>query len=462
MRNDTHASPHPFRRTALKLALLVLATVATAATILATDTRANSHLVYFQIWRIEAANKVIDTHPGARIQLRLDVFDKEGNTLNAEVDKTIQDDALFRWIGEGEFFEMRGIPEARKSGRPDDRVVDYIVSRNPGVYSVVAGLTMPDLCAPKHTAGCTGRATASFTIRAIRTPSVTATSSDPVDPPRPIPSQITDSDGNIYSVAIPSTGGEARATDASIEVPTAAVNNNTLIGIRISKQNLAINAEDAPRRYTVGGDWYQVDIVNSKGQPNFDYRLGVPATVCLPMPTRFRPYLSDVILVEGIGYSRILTSNPRFDQEYGWRACGATSSLPGTFAVAVRGDRSELLPPSPTPAPTEAPVIVISVGGNAPTSNAAALWAILGAIIIAAGIAMLAIPSMRRPKHRKQSIQDTTELAARISYSLQELDSRAYPPIFGRHTRRLPGSESIRRKLGLLANGRTGNHSRDR
>ena len=388
-------------RTAGKSALLLLATLVIAASLLTTDTHADSHLVYFQIWRIEAANQVIDARPGQRIQLRVNVFDKDDNSLNAEVDKTIQDDALFRWIGEGEFFEMRGIQEVRKSGRPDDRVVDYVVSRNPGIYFVVAGLTTPDLCAPKHTTGCTGRATTSFTIRATRSTVATPTSTEPKDPPSPIPSQITDSNGNLYSVAIPTKGGDARSDDASIAVPPAAIHNNTFVGIRISKQNPAINADEGPRRFTVGGDWYQVDIVNSKGQPTFDYRLGAPATVCLPMPVRFRPYLSDIMLVEGIGYSRILTSNQRFDRDYGWRTCGTTSSLPGTFAVAVRGDRSELLPPSPTPTPTEAPVIVISVGGKAPTSNSATLWAILGAAIIIAGVATIAIPKMRRSRASK-------------------------------------------------------------
>ena len=401
MRNPTLTSPRIVRRSAGKFALLLIATFVTTASLLAADTHADSHLVYFQIWRIEAANQIVDARPGQRIQLRLNVFDKDGNSLNSEIDKTIQEEALFRWIGEGEFSEMRGIHQARKSGRPDDRVVDYIVSRNPGIYSVVAGLVMPDLCAPERTAGCTGRATASFTIRAARSSVATTTSTEPMDPPNPIPSQITDSDGNLYSVAIPTKGGEARTANASIEVPSAAINNNTFVGIRISQQNPAINTADGPRRFTVGGDWYQVDIVNSKGQHSLDYRLGAPATVCLPMPVRFRPYLSDIMLVEGIGYSRILTSNPRFDQDHGWRTCGTTSSLPGTFAVAVRGDRSELLPPSPTPMPTEAPVIVISVGAPAPTAQSATLWAILGAAIMAIAAAMLTIPKLRRASARE-------------------------------------------------------------
>lgn len=399
MPDRTSTTTGRIRALAWKTIPLLAAVAIAAATFISDDTRASDHLVYFQIWRIEAANQVIDVRPAQRIQLRLNVYDKDGNLLNEEVDKTVQDDALFRWIGEGDFSEMRGIAQARKSGRPDDRVVDYTVSRNPGIYSVVAGLVMPDLCAPERVTGCTGRSTASFTIRAARASTVTtAASTAPTDPPGPIPSQITDDDGNLYSVAIPSAGGEDSADSASIQIPRAAVSNNTYVGVRIHRQNPAINDVEGPRRFTIGGDWYQVDMVNSNGQPILVYRLATPATVCLPMPDRFRPYLSDIMLVEGIGYSRILTSNARFDAEHGWRTCGATSSLGGTFAVAVRGDRSDLLPPSPTPAPTEAPIVILSVGGQAPTANTAAFWAILGAIAIAIGAAMFTLPAVRRKR----------------------------------------------------------------
>ena len=404
MPHQTAKSSSNFLASAKISTLLLVAAAIAVATLASSDARASDHLVYFQIWRIEAANQIVDVRPGQRIQLRLNVYDREGNLLNEAVDEMIQDDALFRWIGEGEFSETRGIPLARKSGRPDDRVVDHTVSRNPGIYSIVAGLIMPDLCAPERVTGCTGRGTASFTIRAARTSTVTtAAPADPTDPPGPIPSQITDDDNNLYSVAIPSEGGEDTVDRASIQIPRAAVNNNTYVGIRISQQDPAINAQEGSRRFTVGGDWYQVDIVNSKGQVILDYRLGSPASVCLPMPDPFRPYLSDIMLVEGIGFSRILTSNPRFDAEHGWRTCGATSSLPGIFAVAVRGDRSDLLPPSPTPAPTEAPIVVISVGGQAPATSTAIFWSILGAIAIAIGATMFALPALRRKRGRQES-----------------------------------------------------------
>ena len=388
------------RRLCLKSAFAVALALASIATLLATqipNARADSHLTYFQIWSIDADNESPTVYPGERVQLRLNTFDAQGNDLNADVDRALADDIHFRWIGVGDFHEDRQIMKVRKNGRADDRIVSYRVPYTLGIYTIVAGLRSPDICETDRSGGCTGRATAVFTVKVVHRPTIKVTETEPVDPEGLIPTQITDDDGNLYSTALPTLGGGDFDGAASVSLPTSAVWNGTYVGVRISRQDSTANFGAPDNRYTLAGDWYQVDLVNDEGQPIIDYQLQTPATVCLPLPTQFTAHLTEVTVVEGLGSKRALTSRVRFDSDSGLRTCGTTSSLPGSFAAAIRGDVPELreMPPTPTPAP----VIKLSVGGSAPTAGTANWLAILGAVVLAGG-AWVAVAATRRRHSR--------------------------------------------------------------
>lgn len=394
-------------RTPWRIALLTVAAAAVVFTAaIASHANADSHLAFFRVWRIEPSSTEVTAFSGERVQLRLDVYDKSGGSMNSEVDQAVHDDIIFRWIGIGEFSEPRNIQQARKSGRPDDRIVEYRVPYGLGTYTVVASLRTPDICATERTAGCTGRSTAAFTIKVInRTTYNQDTAPEPKDPEGLIPSQITDDSGNLYSVALPTTGGNNADGNATISIPIGAVNNETYVGIRISKlENIPAIERDDRQRVTLSNDWYQVDVVNARGEPLLAYRLNKPAAVCLPMPVEFSPYLTDITLVEGLNASRLLTSNGNYDAEYGWRTCGNTSSLPGTFTVAVRGDRPELIP---EPTATPVPIVTISVGGSAPSPNASISAAMLGALVVLLGLALIATAKHRRNSNRSKRQPNT-------------------------------------------------------
>ena len=384
-------------------AMAIAAITLTLTTLIATHIRADSHLPYFRIWSIEPAFAEIAAAPGSRIQLSVNAFNKDEESMNQDVDASVHDDFIFRWIGIGDFSEPRNIPQNRKSGRPDDRSVEYRVPYSPGTYTVIATLRNPDICANSRTAGCTGRITAAFAIKVATATRVTQEAVEPKDPDGIIPAQITDSKGNAYAVAVPSRGGYDSEGNASVSIPTGAVSNETYVGFRISG---AIDIPTVPptvrQRVTVALDSYNVDFVNSAGEPILAYRLAKPATVCLPTPVEFRPYLTDIIIVEGITDRRILTSEGQFDSELGWRTCGNTSSLPGTFTVAVRGDHPNLLQPTPEPTP-DATIANLSVGGHAPARSTSTWAIVIGALAIVAGAALLVVPNALRTRDRDYS-----------------------------------------------------------
>lgn len=384
------------RKHSLK-ALAVATVTLGVATLIATQSHADSHLPYFQIWSIEPALSETTVAPGTRIQLSVNVYDKDGESMNDEVDTSVHDDFIFRWIGIGDFSEPRNIHQNRKSGRPDDRTVEYRVPYGPGTYTVIATLRTPDICANSRTAGCTGRTNAAFAVKVAAPARVTQIDAEPKDPDGVIPAQITGSNGTTFVVAVPTRGGYHAEGKASVSIPTGAVNNETYVGFRITG---GVDVPTIPptsrQRVTLARDSFNVDVVNSRGEPLLTYRLAKPATVCLPTPVEFRPYLADIIVVEGLTNRRILTSEGQYDNEHGWRTCGNTSSLPGTFAVAVRGDHPNLMQPTPEPTPDAASIATLSVGGYAPV-NPWAIWGLtLGVLLAATAITSLKPPQKRR------------------------------------------------------------------
>ena len=412
VRDVTSALHHNVSLTPMKLHTLTnrvfsLAALATAAialiffTLFVSQVRADSHLPYFQIWSIEPAVSETTAAPGSKILISVNTFNQDEESMNNDVDSSVHDDFIFRWIGVGDFSEPRNIPLNRKSGRPDDRTIEYRVPYSPGTYTVIATLRTPDICANSRTAGCTGRITAAFAIKVATPTRTTSVEVAPKDPDGVIPAQITASDGTAYAVAVPSRGGYHSEGNASAAIPTGAVSNDTFVGFRISE---AVNIPTVPptvrQRVTVAPESYNVDIVNSTGEQLLAYRLTKPATVCLPTPVEFRPYLSDIILVEGITNRRILTSEGQFDSELGWRTCGNTSTLPGTFTVAVRGDHPNLMQPTPEPTP-DATIATLSVGGRAPLKPVE-LWAVTIALLAGATVATV----WKRAQQRRDARQD--------------------------------------------------------
>lgn len=375
------------------VAALLAALVGASAGGFATHLRADEHFVELRIWSIEPSFDAIVADPSDRVTLAVDVLDADGNNLNDEVDELPHDLLLFRWIGPGDFDEVDGTRGVRRSGRPDDRTVEFEVPRNPGVYTVIAGLTEPNLCGTiPRLEGCSARGSAAFSIRvnSRRGPLVTAVPYQ--DPTGDIPAEIVDASGNAYSVVLPTSGGGHSADSASVSIPAFAIRSDSYLGVRVSRVQPATGFSRAGNGLTLGGEWVQVELADSEGAAILDYRLREPGSVCVPMPDEFRSRFTDAVVVEGLGQQRLLTSRARFDPEHGYRICGAVSSLPGIFAPAIRG---VLVPTEfPPQGPQEPDVRRLSVGGYAPTGAVAAwglvLVLVLGAAALAAGLGVAA------------------------------------------------------------------------
>ena len=332
--------------------------------------------------KIEPSARSLTVAVSTEIRLSVELYDLQ----DVRVD-SIGDNPWFTiaWDGPdgGSFTEPRR-GQTDGDGKPDDQVVQWRAPDLPGKHTVTATVT-PEWACDGEDHECT----ATFNINTIRS------AADPTPEPTPcpttgiVPTSVTDTDGNAYSVITPAEGGEFLSDGASITVPTGALPGCNPIGIRAYP--LPDASQSAPIGWTTAGSRYRVEVADVSGNklPNFTMRN--PASICVPLPAQFRASLSGITLLRdnGNGAFTQLTSSIRLREAAGATLCGNISTFPAEVVAAGPTSSTVSEPPSPTP---EAGTP--DAGGSSPTTAYVLLALALGAIAVFGAMRIL---DARRP-----------------------------------------------------------------
>ncbi len=329
------------------------------------------------ILRIEPSIRGISLRPDDPMLIEVKVYGRQD----------IRDDALgdssevtFDWSAEdmmeqsgpenGEFAESERLGNNReRNDRPDDRRVLYTAPADPGRYRIRASLDVGPECLGVREGeteqDAVDRCTAVFDVTVLRRSLDPSPSPDPVDPEGELPEVIVDENGRNYEVFTPEDGGEFVGENCTFKVPRGAVNTREVIGISI-----AVLEDDAEKllvadyRFMTYGIQCRIDAVDALGARLIDYRLGVSAEVCMPLPDMFRPQATKV-LVGAINPDGTLTAlGGRLflaTKTGALKVCSNISSLSTTTIVALRAEAGGELPPTPAAMPD---VSEIESGGS--------------------------------------------------------------------------------------------------
>ncbi len=333
-----------------------------------------------QISRIEPAIRSVTLSAGDEVKLAVDVYGLQ----NVKDNKLLAD---FDWT------------QTSGSNTPEDldgstREIEYTAPSSSGTYTITATLGGGQ-CQPKVEAERETACSASITVQVRRpAPAATEDQTPPVNPPGEIPTILTDSDGNQYEVITPVEGGTFDAGEGySIHVPSGAVPNGEVIGVRMSAEGEASNVGMSHQRYTLGGNTYGIHVVDGSGAAVSSTVLEDPARVCVPLPDAFRTKISDLGLVglNSDGSLTVYAANVRLGDQ-GTQVCGNVSGIPATVAVGSQG--------APEPIPTEIPLEdrLPETGATAPSSNGALFALILGFAVLT--LSTFAVIYRRRPTTR--------------------------------------------------------------
>ena len=332
--------------------------------------------------KIEPSARSLTVAVSTEIRLSVELYDLQ----DVRVD-SVGDNPWFTiaWDGPdgGSFSEPRR-GETDGDGIPDDQVVQWRAPDLPGKHTVTATV-MPEWACDGEDHECT----ATFNINTIRS------AADPTPEPTPcptsgiVPTSVTDTDGNAYSVITPAEGGEFLSEGATITVPTGALAGCNPIGIRAYA--LPDAYQTAPIGWTTAGSRYRVEVADVSGNklPNFTMRN--PASVCVPLPAEFRASLSGITLLRdnGNGAFTQLTSSIRLREAAGATLCGNVSTFPADVVAAGPTAATASEPPSPTPEATTP-----DAGATTPTTAYVLLALALGAIAVFGAMRIL---DARRP-----------------------------------------------------------------
>ncbi len=332
------------------------------------------------VWRIEPAITSVTLRGGEKVRLSVDVYGIQ-DILDADIVDDDEDVAV-EWTddpGGGNFAKQGG------------RTALYTAPNSPGSHEVTA--TVADGgCFPAEGEGddietdkeVAARCAASFEIVVRRASATGPADAAPVNPSGPIPSLLTDTSGTAHSVFTPEEGGDFAGDGFGISAGPGAVPNGEILGISMSAGDDAYNVGSTHQRYTLMGDSYDINLVNSSGAGISSYRLDSYAVACVPLPDSLRSDITNVGLtaINEDGSLTILTSNVRLAGA-GLEVCGRVSSLPATIAVGTSG-----APPDFPPQPTEPDVESPDTGGTAPTPWSLLLMLMLGSALVLAPTAL--------------------------------------------------------------------------
>ena len=305
-----------------------------------------------------------------KVRLVVEVFGRQGSQ-----NQSLGDGVEFVWTGDGRTLEATGWE------------IVYTAPEEPGIHSVVAALDASE-CMPEeaieHDEACS--AAFNVTVKAPRVVDDDVFVEEFVDPDGEIPTVISDSDGDQFEVFTPTDGGTFDGDDFSVTAEPGAVPNGEVVGVSISEGDAASNVGDTGGRYTLGGFWYAIDVVDATGASVADYGFNKPLRVCLPLPPELRSNVSGIVMlaIRPDGSVTMLTASV-FIGEAGLKVCGALSFAPVKVAVGVIGTPPSVAIVEPTPAIRE-----ISVGAVSPSIGFAWMWIAFWAMVAIVG-GMLAV-----------------------------------------------------------------------
>ena len=290
--------------------------------------------------RIEPGSRTLSVSVGFEVQLSVVLYDLQNGR-----DDNISSQAMrIVWDGpQGGSFSEAGLTGTDGDGNPDDRVVLWRAPSLPGKHTVTATVKPDWACGGDET-----ECSATFNI------GIVSTASSPTPEPTPcpttgiVPTSVTDSDGNAYSVVTPAEGGEFLGDGASVDVPRGALTGCEQIAIRM--YTLTAASGTTFPGWTTAGNRYRVDAVDINGAPLQNLVMRRPASVCVPLPNQFRATLTGITLLSEDGTSATqLTSSVRLHPSNGATLCGNVSTFPATVIASGPASSTISEPPSPTP-----------------------------------------------------------------------------------------------------------------
>ena len=336
-----------------------------------------------RILRIEPAVKGIRVWTETDFVLSTNVYGMQDKLDNSLADRVSVDTVRFDW----EDTRRSGtISEAtrhalRQNSTPDDREVSYTSPRIPGTYVVKANIP--------HSNGCRGpkgdeteeqaeaRCTAEFEI-VVRYKQETETEITVAkNPSGPIPGYVMDERGRQCPVFTPEEGGSLIGDGYSITAEPGAVENETYIAICMDPIGAASNAGMTHQRYTLDGDAFSVNALNTRGQRFTNYQFVTHAEACLPLPDDLRTRISDVeVIAVNIDKSLTVLSTTLTFSGDEIQACGLVSKLPAKLAIGLKG-----APGPKSLQDFETQIEEPETGGRAPDKTWVLLLLILGAAV---------------------------------------------------------------------------------
>ena len=328
---------------------------------------------------IKPTIREIAMRAGESIQLRVDVYDSQGD-LDNELPGKLDGQLVFRWSEQGSGGGSFATPS-------NGHRVTYTAPSSPGTYTITAEAQPDGICLSHHegataiTAAERVPCIATFTIRVTRAAVDLGPQPDPINPAGPIPESLMDNAENTYSVFTPVDGGTFTGEGFTVSAPAGAIPDRTLVGVMAAVSTIPVPAPVPGASMSVAGSFYDINVIAQDGDPPLaSYGdLDDPLTVCLPFPEQFRADLSNVVAIErkSDGSFALLTTKVRTNAGGGGlTVCGALSTLPATVGVAQLGTVPAL---PPTPAPEED---LPEAGATAPSAIAVVLMLLAGAAIL--------------------------------------------------------------------------------
>ena len=320
-----------------------------------------------KILRISPQIRSVTVSPRDQVRLGVDVYG-----MQDILDNELGNNVAFEWTAtpsEGSIEES--VPGTDDDSVPDEREVIFTAPSSAGRYVLQAALDSWE-CAYNDDKSDDCVAEIEVVVRRPSQP--LEPTQVPANPDGQIPSIITDPDGNQHEVFTPEEGGNFIGEDVTVSAEPGAVPNGEIIGVRADVAGTASNAGQTHHRVTLDGNYYTLSAVDASGQPLSGYLLDDPVTVCIPLPSRLAPNISEVAMVSAHDDGTFTMLSPKVKiTSDGVVLCGALSELSATIAAAHTGPPSTLPTPTPAPAPTpETP----DTGGASP-SAAVILWIIL-------------------------------------------------------------------------------------
>ena len=345
---------------------------------------------YVRIQRIEPDVEAVVLNAGDKIRLKLKVFGRQGIQDDSLADEVSDERVAFQWSSSDDsvddgFTESTSY-ESRRNQTADDRTVLYTAPDVPGEYTVTAELDQGQCVGSEEECSATIKVIVNRNIAILPTPTPI-----PCQISGTIPSVLTDSRGNQYSVFTPAQGGNFNNGDRTAEItaPINTVRGCEYIGIRMDGNGMAADMNVSMHRYTLAGQIYSVTAVDSSGTGISDYEFDIPARVCVPLPPSLRGGITDISLIklnrqDVAGSLNVLSSKIVIMSNGDPRVCGLLPQLPAEVAAGNRGapPTPETLMLSPTP---EAPI----TGAATIPYSWVLLIAVLGAGVIMLGSAVL-------------------------------------------------------------------------